>query len=529
VGTRSAVAWRAFADSRVRNASFAGLFAAIAYANAEGYPSTYPTLADRLAFARTFGANKTVELFYGVPHDLLTTGGFTAWRAGGIGTLFAAMWGVLAAVRALRAEEDAGRQELVLAGALSRGSAYAAALGGVFGGALACFVALVAGLVAGHLPVGGSAFMALATLSPLVFFVGVGALASQLAPTRQRALALGVAVLVAAFLLRVVGDLSSTLGWVRWLSPLGWVEEMRAFAGPRPGYLLLPACGGAALVVAAGIVATRRDLGSGLLADPDSAPPRLRLLGSPTALAVRLQRATFAAWCVGIGVFAGVVGLLSTTFTSGNLSPSVRREIEKLGGGSLITPAGALGFYFLLFIFAIALYAAAQVVGAHREEAEQRLETTFAGCVARQRWLAGRLALAAGGAAALALVAAAAAWVGAASQHAAVSLPQLLEAGANCLPTTLLFLGLGAAAFAAVPRATGAVAYGLVVVAFLWDLFGALLGLPHWLLDVSPFRHVGLVPAQPFDAVAAAVMLATAAVAALASLVLFRRRDLTGA
>ena len=38
------------------------------------------------------------------------------------------MWGVLAAVRAMRAEEDAGRQELVLAGGIGRGAAFASAL-----------------------------------------------------------------------------------------------------------------------------------------------------------------------------------------------------------------------------------------------------------------------------------------------------------------------------------------------------------------------------------------------------------------
>ena len=73
-------------------------------------------------------SNKAVELFYGSPHDLLTVGGYAAWRVGGIGALIAAIFGLLAAIRALRAEEDSGRQELVLAGAISRRTAYLAAL-----------------------------------------------------------------------------------------------------------------------------------------------------------------------------------------------------------------------------------------------------------------------------------------------------------------------------------------------------------------------------------------------------------------
>jgi ABC-2 type transport system permease protein len=104
----------------------------------------------------------------------------------------------------------------------------------------------------------------------------------------------------------------------------------------------------------------------------------------------------------------------------------------------------------------------------------------------------------------------------------------MLEAGANCLPTALLFLGLPALAYAFAPRASGPLAYGLVTVTFLWQLVGSLLGAPQWLVGLTPFAHVGLVPAQPFRAAAAAIMVAIGAAAAIAALWRFRRRDLVG-
>jgi ABC-2 type transport system permease protein len=104
----------------------------------------------------------------------------------------------------------------------------------------------------------------------------------------------------------------------------------------------------------------------------------------------------------------------------------------------------------------------------------------------------------------------------------------MVEAGANCIPTTLLFLGAGALALALAPRAGAAVAYGLVGVAFVWDAVGALAGAPRWLLALSPFHDVGLVPAEPFKPVGAAVMLALAALAAAAAVREFGRRDLPG-
>jgi ABC-2 type transport system permease protein len=66
-------------------------------------------------------------------------------------------------------------------------------------------------------------------------------------------------------------------------------------------------------------------------------------------------------------------------------------------------------------------------------------------------------------------------------------------------------------------------------VAFLWQLFGALLGAPRWLVDVTPFAHIGLVPAQAFDPVGAAAMVAIGLLACAGSLWLFSRRDLIGA
>ena len=150
-----------------------------------------PTLSSRLAFAHSFADNKAIRLFYGVPYDLLTVSGYTAWRVGGTLAIFAAVFGLLAAVRALRTEEDTGRMELVLAGSVGRGTAYLAAMAAIAAGVLILGLAEFGGLLLAGLPAGGSADLALATASVVPVFVGVGALASQLASTRRMALELG--------------------------------------------------------------------------------------------------------------------------------------------------------------------------------------------------------------------------------------------------------------------------------------------------------------------------------------------------
>jgi ABC-2 type transport system permease protein len=521
-----ALARRALRDARTRTIAFAYLFAIYAYIQPAGFRHAYPTLADRLAFAHSFAGNDALRLFYGYPYDPVSVGGYAAWRVGGTLAIAAGAFGVLAAVRALRTEEDTGRMELILAGAIGRGTAYASALTAIAAGVLALWVALFVGYLAGGLPAGESAYLALATASVVPVFVGVGALVSQLAPTRRLALELGSAIVALSLALRVIADTASRAAWLRWATPLGWAEELRPFTGARPLALALPVAATVLLLAAAARIAAGRDVGTGLLPSNDTADPRLRLLSSPFAQALRGERGSLSVWLIGTGAFAFILGSVSTSISSAGISKSIQRQIAKLGSGSILTPSGYIAFVFIFFVLVVSLFVCAQIGAVREEEAEERLETLLAQPLSRVGWLAGRLLLTVLAGAGLSFAAGVFAWAGAASQGASISLPRMLEAGANCLPAMLLFLGIAALAYALIPRAGVGIAYALIAVAFLWNLVGALLGVPHWLAELTPFAHVGLVPAQPFRLQAAAIMVALGALAATAALAVFRRRDL---
>jgi ABC-2 type transport system permease protein len=528
VDARWVLARQSFRDARVRTVSFAAVFALYAYVQAVAYRHAYPTRADKLGFARSFSSNKAIRLFYGQPHDLLSVSGYVSWRVGGTLAIAAAVFGLLAAVRALRAEEEAGRTELALACSIGRGSVYGAALAAIAASVLLLWLAEFAGFLAGGLPAGGSAYLALATVAVIPPCAGVGALASQLAPSRRGALELGGAVVGLLFLARVVADTSVSAEWLRWATPLGWAEEMRPFTGSRPLVLLLPAISALALLLGAARLARSRDLGTGMIAARDLAPARLGLLSGPTAQAFRAERGGLAVWVIGVGAFGYILGLVSASVSSAGIPKSLQREVAKLGSGSILTPAGYLAFVFIFFILAVSLFACGQVAAAHREEAEERLETVLAQPVGRRRWLAGRLATAVGGILAISLVAGFFTWAGAASQGVAITLPRMLEAAANCIPTAILFLGLAALAFALLPRAAAAISYALVTVTFLWQLVGSLLGVPAWLVELTPFDHLGLVPVQSFRPGSATLMAGLGVCAAALALQAFRRRDLIG-
>jgi ABC-2 type transport system permease protein len=529
MGALSAIARRRFAAGRTRDLAFAIFFFAYAAGQTSAYRSSYPTLQDRVDLAKSFGDDKAVRLFYGVPHDLLTVGGYAAWRVAGVLAIFVAARGLLAAVRSMRAEEDSGHEELILANAVSRRTSFYASLAGGALGAAIIWAGVWLGLVAGKLPAGESALLALGNGCVGLFFVGVGALVSQLASTRRLALELGALVLGVFFVLRVIADTASSLDWVRFLTPFGWAEDLRPFTGSRPAFLILLLGVPALLIAAAGWISMRRDVGVGLIQAPDTKEPDPSLLTSPTAQALRDERGRLAAWVIGGGVFAIVIGLLADSVSSASVSESLNQQLQKLGVNAIATPSSYIAISFLVFILLVSLFTASQIAAARHEEADQRLETLLSQRVGRGRWLAGRLALATGGAVLLALAIGALTWVGAAVAGADVSFADMLGAGANCLPIALLFLGLGALAFALLPRATSEITYGLVLAAFIWELFGSLLDLPGWTVDLTPFHQVALVPAESFKAVAAIVMLAVAALAMLVAVRLFERRDLTGA
>lgn len=56
-----------------------------------------------------------------------------------------------------------------------------------------------------------------------------------------------------------------------------------------------------------------------------------------------------------IPLFAVIIGLLSNSFSKATITSGVQRELHKLGGASIITAKGALGFYFLFFVLVISL------------------------------------------------------------------------------------------------------------------------------------------------------------------------------
>ena len=506
------------------------VFGLVVVSSALGFVSTYSTVAARQRFAATLGSNKGLQALFGVPHHIETVGGYTAWRSLGLVSLIGAVWALLSATKQLRGEEDAGRWELLLAGQTTRRSATGQAVGGLAVGlGVLWVVAAVLTVAVGRgndsrFSVSAGLFLALALASAAAMFLAVGALASQLAATRRQAAGLAAGVLGGAFVVRLAANSASGLRWARWLSPLGWIDELQPLTGTRP-VALVPIVGFTIVVgVAAVYLAGVRDLGGSMLPDRSTARAHTRLLGNSLGLSVRLARNVAISWAVGLGALGVITGLVAKS-----AGESVSRSTLERFGGSRGGALGYLGVSFIIFAALVATAAAGEVTATRDEEGESHLDNLLVRPVARLPWLAGRFAVATAMLLVLGVVFGVFTWAGAATQQPGISLTRILVAGVALVHAAVFVLGLGTFAQGVLPRYAGTIAYGIVAWSFLVQLIGSAINANGWLLDLSIFHHLAPAPASDPNWTSAAALAVVGITAAALGAVTFTRRDLAAA
>ncbi|HET7488316.1 MAG TPA: hypothetical protein VFJ85_10335 [Acidimicrobiales bacterium] len=499
------------------------------------YSSLFPDAASRARLALSVQGNAGFEALFGKIHAIDTVAGYTAYKTLFTLMVLGAIWGLLLATRVTRGEEDAGRWELLRSGRTTAAGAAAQAAAGLGAGVVclwlptATFAMWAGGADKVGVGAGPALYFATAAVAGAAMFMGIGLAAGQLAPTRHDANVIGAGVMAASYLVRMVADSDASLGWLRWASPFGWIEELRPLTGSHPAAFVPVVVLVAASVAVALAVAARRDLGASALAGRDTPPARTFLLSGQAGLTIRLTRATVVVWLLALAGTGLVFGLV--TQAAGNAakgSATLERVIARLGASG----AGAvvyLGFVFLMAAGMVAIAVAGQVAALRNEEATGHLDNLLVRRVARWRWLAARLAVGVGLVVLASAAAGLAAWVGAASQHAAVGFGDLLVAGLNVAPPAVFVLGIGCLVFGIRPRAAVAVTYGLVVWSFLVEIVASVVDSGQWLRDTSPLLHIAPAPAADPNWTAAGWLVGLGALAALAGIAAFSRRDLQGA
>jgi ABC-2 type transport system permease protein len=495
--------------------------------NAYEFRKLYPTTASRLSLATTGEGNPALRFLYG-RLDGTSIGALTTWRIGMWAGLFAALATIFLVIRHTRADEEAGRLELVGSAAVGRLAALVAALAVAGVVCLLVIVLLSAVLPLVGLPFGGSVLLALSVAGCGLAFACVAATAAQLTTGARAARGIALAVLGIAFVLRGSGD-SGDLSWLTWLSPLGWVELARPFGAARWWVLCLPVALCVAGGLAALVLAGRRDLGGGLIPDRPGRPFASRWLRSVDGLAWRLQRGTLFGWLGGYAAMLAICGAAAQGIgqilgTSGAL----RTEFTRLGGQSGIVDAYLAALMVLAGVIADA-YAVSAVLRLRAEETGELAEPVLASAVGRVRWALSHVGVAVAGSAVLLAVGGAATGLGYGLRGSVSVGPEvatMLGAGVSQLPAVLAVAGVAVVLFGFVPRWSVPGAWTVVGLVVVLQLFGPVLRFSHWVMDASPFAHVPRLPGGPVGAASLTWLCALAAVLCAVGLAGLRRRDI---
>jgi ABC-2 type transport system permease protein len=512
----------AFRRDRLRFLLFLALFGA---QSAASYTATVDLYAGsgQAGAVTLWNSSPALVAMFGPIYDPNSIGALATIKLVGFYAAVIAVILVFHVVRHTRADEDAGRVELVSSGSVGRLAPLAAAL--ISGAALAVGIGLASAgamIAVGADPVGSLAF-GLAWTSAGLVAVGATAVVAQVAREARPAIGLGVTLVMAAYALRAVGDLADPPpGFASWLSPIGWSQQIRPYAGDRFGVALLSLAVAVGLSVLAIVLRRRRDLGAGML--PERPGPVSTSVRSPLGLAWRLNRGLIAGWAVGVSLFGLVIGSLTDSIGGFFTGSAMTDLIKELGGQEVLTDA-FLSAELTIMDVIVAGVGIALVNHLAREETSGRAELALAGPTSRMSWLAATTVVALGAVAGLTLLAGLMVGLGSAVSTGDWSYVGLMiGAAATKVPAGWVVTGIAVAVLGVAPKYVPAV-WGYLLAALIVGEFADLWGLPDWVAGLSPFHFSPPMPGGEVDPVALVGLLAVAAALIGAGMAAWRRRD----
>ena len=480
--------------------------------------STYNTPELVAGYRESIGEGPAMHMMNGRTAGLDTMGGIVANEFGFIVSFVLPLMGIALVSRSTRREEEAGRQELLLASSIGRHAPLVAAL--LMAGGATLVMAL--GCWATGLPTGvdrvGMLWYVAGCSGIVLFFAGIAAVAAQLFENNRGVWMTGLVVALLAMIVRGIGAVNDA--WYGLLSPLGLMDGIRSFGEPRAWPLLVLLVEAVVLMAVAMVLNTRRDLGGAVFRSGAGPRQASRALRTPWGLAFFEHRGGLVGWVLGGMVIMAIYG---------SLAQPIMDALESNEQLQVYVRA-ALDAVLAMFVMMAAMLAAGAAIAMTgplaADESTGRLEVLLSGPRGRRPWLARHLVVVSAGALVVLLVggatlAATASW----SLGNDSALTDVLRGSVAQIPAVLAFSGLALCLWACVPRLRS-LAWALFGASFFIGYMGEALRFPAWLVDNSPFLLAGQVPVEPVDWTGVAILSVVAVVTHVLALVGLGRRDI---
>jgi ABC-2 type transport system permease protein len=473
--------------------------------------------------------NPAIAALYGRVDDLNNGGIFVVWKMGAFVLVTVAVWAALSATRATRAHEDDGSWDALVIGRRDRDDALRTTTYVL--GEADLVVATASGLtmLVGGQGLSGSLYFAVGILAVAWSGTAVGLLAAQVVAPRRAASQVSLALVVGAFLVRVVADASSSTEWLRDFTFFGWVETLGAFQRARP-WALVPALVGPVVVVAmVWRLQGRRDVGGALYTHADSSAPRDFLLGSAWTFAWRERSSVWRWWTIGLAAFGAIMGYLTHALVSlARTDPSYVALLDRWGFGAMVSGVGFIAFASLVMSVVFTFLVVSWITSVAGDEVKGRLDLALAGGPSRVTWLfsvvvSGLWALTVATTATVVMM-----WWGVRLSGTGMSITTVAQAVTSSLGLIPFMVGGSLWLVGRAPRVAFALGSIFILVEYVLQALGPTLHWPTLLLEADPFHYLRAVPVQPFNVGGVVGISLVGAVIGALGVVRYVRRDVVG-
>ncbi|MDX8046872.1 ABC transporter permease [Gracilibacillus sp. S3-1-1] len=463
---------------------------------------------------------------YGI--DNYTTGAMMANQMLLFTAIVLCLMSIFMMIKLTRKQEEEGKYELIRSLPVGRLASLSSA------GILVAFVNLLIGVVTtvsliilnveGMDVTGSLMYGVILTISGWMF-AAITAVITQLTETSRAALGLSITVLLVAYLIRAIGDVSSEI--VSLFSPLGLILRAEVYVENYWWPVFVAMMMTLILSLLAFYLHNRRDLGSSLLPARLGRKEASKLLLSPFGLLLRLQRVAIVAWLVAMFVlgasYGSVLGDLESFFADNDMLQQMLGE----------HPDYTLTEQFMTMLMVIiAIFATIPMVllflKIRAEEKKERNDHLLTTGISRYQLMSYYLTISLLVGVISLVIAIYGLWVaGAAVMDDPIPFTNFLKAGMSYLPAMLIILALANLLFAFLPKWTSFI-WGYLVFSFFTVYLGGMLDIPNWLASLSSFHYIPQIPVEEFTWIPLIVLLIISIVVLVISQIGYRNRDEIG-
>lgn len=486
-------------------------------------PGMYPTEAERLVMAETM-KNPAMVVMIGPVYDS------TGYSVGALYSNYMLLWSavimgimnIFLVVRHTRQDEERGRIEVIRSLPVGRLSSLSAVLTASVILNLAFALLIGFGLtVLGNesMDFAGSMLFGAAMGAIGLLFAAVTAIFCQLCANPRTAQSLSFAFLVAAYMVRAMGDMQSEL--LACLSPLGLILRTKAYVENQWLPVFITLLVSMAAAVLAFWLCGIRDMGEGIITSRPGRKEAAPYLKSAGGIAWRLLRTPFIIWAL-------IVPILGMAY--GSIMGDMESFISTNELFKIIFPDGdpAQFVSFLMVIMAIlgTIPILQFILKARSQESSGYAENVLARSASRHDQLRGYFLIALIAGVLIPFLNAAGFWAGSFPvMEEPIAFTTFLQAAMVYVPAIWFMLGVAMLLIAFLPRFASFV-WAYLGYAFFILYIGSAMNLPEWMAKLSPFEYIPRLPMEDFSLWGISVLTLIAVVMFVLGFIGYRKRDM---